>query len=136
MKTLFTFVTIFLIVAEVHAEPPVTKYRSRKGLFGYKTVTQTSSPGSIVLNCIDPGLISCKTVGMTVVGDDGEISLSETDIEAIEKAIDNKILSDSHYGTLVYGDKLVVTFWFKEEADELSYTLYSVPQARRYGITY
>ncbi len=136
MKTLFTLVTIALLASEVNAEPPVTKYRSRRGLFGYKTVTQTNGPSSIVLNCIDPGLIGCKTMGITVVGDDGEISLSESDIESIEQVIDKKILSNSSSGTIVYDNKVVVTYWFKEGTDELSYTLYSLQQARRYGISY
>lgn len=136
MKTLFTLAAIILLTLEVNAEPPVTKYRSRRGLFGYKTVTQTNGTGSIVLNCIDPGLIACKTMGITVVGDDGEISLSESDIETIEHTIDDKILSGSPTRTIVYDKKVVVTYWFKEGTDELSYTLYSVPQARRYGISY
>lgn len=75
-------------------------------------------------------------MGITVVGDDGEISLSESDIESIELTIDKKILSNSNSGTIVYDNKVVVTYWFKEGTDELSYTIYSVPQARRYGINY
>lgn len=136
MKKLSTLVALLILTAEVNAVPPVTKYRKNGGLFGYKTVTQTSTPSSIVLNCIDPGLTGCRTHGITVVGDDDEISLSEENIRTIENKIDERILSGNNSSTIVFDNKVVITYWFNLETDELSYTLYSIPQARNKGIVF
>ncbi|TSJ45650.1 hypothetical protein [Fluviicola chungangensis] len=136
MKKLLTLTTFSLLVLVSLAEPPVKKWKSDRGLFGYKTVTQTNSPDLIMLSCRDPGLIACRAQGITVVGDDGEISLTETNIESIERMIDDLVLSGKNSGTIVYDDKVVITFLFNEDADDLEYTLYSVPQARRYGVNF
>lgn len=137
MKKLFSASAFSLLVSASLAVPPVTKYRDHRGLFGYKTVTQYNYPGSITLYCSGPGLTACRTNnGITVVGDNDEISLSESDVENIERTIDEKIYANSHSGIIVFADKVVVTFWYNEEEDELSYTLYSKPQAQRYGINY
>lgn len=92
-----------LLVFASLAVPPVTKYRDHRGLFGYKTVTQYNYPSSITLYCSGPGLTACRTInGITVVGDNDEISLSESDIESIERAIDIdaylKDLTEYNYG--------------------------------------
>jgi hypothetical protein len=134
MKTI-TFILVVAFANNLFAEPPVHKYRQRPGIFGFKTVTQTSDPLAIVLNCIDPGLISCRVKhGITIVGDDGEISLSEQDILDIESSIDRLIDEGKDSGTIIRGQNIVITYWFKENTDELSYTLYSRPQAIRYNI--
>lgn len=137
MKKLLTVSAFSLLVFASMAVPPVTKYRDHRGLFGYRTVTQYNYPNSITLYCSGPGLTACRTTsGITVVGDNDEISLSESDVESVEKAIDEKIYANSNSGTLVFADKVIVTFWYNEDRDELSYTLYSKPQALRYGINY
>lgn len=136
MKKVFTMVAISLFAMTVNAEPPVKKWKSGRGLFGYKMVTQTNSPTLILLSCRDPGLIACRAQGITVVGDDGEISLSESNIETIERIIDDKVLSGTNSGTIVYDGKVVISFSFNEDADTLEYTMYSIPQAHRYGINF
>lgn len=136
MKKLFTLTVFSLLALASIAEPPVKKWKSDRGLFGYKMVTQTNSPTLIMLSCRDPGLIACRVHGITVVGDDGEISLTESNIEIIERMIDDKVLSGNNSGTIVYDSKVVITFLFNEEADSLEYTLYSVPQAHRYGVNF
>ena len=117
------------------AVPPLTKIKDGGGLFGYETVTEIFGDGSHTILCQGRGFIRCKaSMGLTVLGDNDEIQLTDSEVEAIENQISDKVKSNTNSGVINFDSRVIVSFTYDKSTDRLVYTMYSISQAIEHSI--
>lgn len=110
------------------AEPPVEVTRSRRGLFGYREVTETTAEGRHTLSCFNPGWSSCKAMSMATLDETTTLSTDEQAI--IDSTVEGLISESNTSGKFVYANKAVVIYSYSVDTDTINYQIYSIAQAR------
>jgi hypothetical protein len=123
-------ITGFAIALSVFAiaEPPLEVTRGKRGLFGYREVTETTAEGRHTLSCFNPGWSNCKAMGMVTL--DETTTLSTDELASIDATVDSFISESNTSGKFVYANKAVVIYSYTTDTDTISYQVYSVAQAR------
>lgn len=114
----------FLSLADQGVE--VTK--SRRGLFGYREVTETIAEGRHTLNCMNPGWSACRTMGLITL--DETTTLSNDEFATIDETVESLIRENNTSGKFVFADKAVIIYSYNVTTDIVTYKIYSVAQAR------
>ncbi|MNK24818.1 hypothetical protein D3C87_431330 [compost metagenome] len=109
------------------AEPPLEVTRGRRGLFGYKQVSEVVGEGRHTLSCFDPGWTACRAMGISVL--DETTTLSSDELGAIDSTVDGLIKERDTSGKFVFSNKAVVIYSYNLNTDTVHYKVYSVAQA-------
>ena len=128
MKQLILTGFAIVLSALAIAEPPLEVTRSKRGLFGYRDVTETNAEGRHTLSCFNPGWSNCKAMGMVTL--DETTTLSADELASIDATVDQSVTESDTSGKFVYADKAVVIYSYNVNTDTINYQVYSVAQAR------
>lgn len=134
MKKLVLTFTFFISFTALFAGPPLTVYKQRKGLFGYRTVTENSNAEAHTLFCQDPGFIGCRPHSISDLVDDDGVPMSEELYFEIDNHIYDKINESHTSGSIVWDNRFFITYRYDVDSDLMSTTFYTLSQARELGL--
>lgn len=107
--------------------------KTNGGLRGFRTVTESITPGSSMLACYDPGRSKCVfSGGFTVISEDGEI-IKYDDFSIIEEEVMKRITRDNTSGSFAFSSDLFVKYSYNDNSDKLTMEIYSTYEAKTLG---
>lgn len=132
MKNILTISLLLAGLVQAKATAPIF-HKSNGGLFGYKYVTTTTWPelDKTIVACTDPGLTRCKASVAFVMPDGPDLTPEIAD--KIGDTVTALLTPENTSGQLLYDGTFYVTYSYNIEADDLSYTVYSLGEAKASG---
>lgn len=137
-KLLISFIflsTLGFSAAEesLFAAPTHTKItKSNRGLFGYKTVTESSTGDMVVLACANPGKLECKRSAMNT---SIPSVLTPTQIDEISAHVDELIFANPVNGSYIYQNDYLVLYTVGTVITNVTIDILTRSEALERGIT-
>lgn len=103
--------------------------KNNGGLFGYKSFIYNDNGVNATLSCANPGSKKCTSSARL----DGSKGITDSDLIEIDNLVYPLIKESNTDGTVIYKEQYFIIYNYKEQANKLSYEIYTKEEAKLLG---